>query len=170
MVCNVHRLFKQILFVKFGNLLVLALLWKRREHWSKMHLFILHLSIADLLVAFFLILPEWLIRMLCGFHAGDVACKYATFLSSIFVLFFCNSKLPVNSVVKHITIGAGGLGSILKPVKSDTVSPTARQRCAVASQLCCPGAMSRSGTPPLVYTLQRNLASIMKIRFSKPTK
>ena len=31
-------------------------------------------------------------------------------------------KLPLSSVVKHIAIGAGGLGSIRGPVKADTAS------------------------------------------------
>ena len=35
-------------------------------------------------------------------------------------------------------------------VKSDTVSPTARHRCDVSSELCCIGAMPRTRVPPLV--------------------
>ena len=35
-------------------------------------------------------------------------------------------------------------------VKSDTVSPTARHRCDVSSELCCPDAKQRRWTPPLV--------------------
>ena len=41
-------------------------------------------------------------------------------------------------------------GSILGPLKSDTVSPTARHRCDVSSELCCPGVKLRRWTPPLV--------------------
>ena len=47
-------------------------------------------------------------------------------------------------------IGAGGLASIPGPVKSDTVSPTARHRCNVTLELCCPGAKPRRWAPPLV--------------------
>ena len=58
-------------------------------------------------------------------------------------------------------------GSIPGPVKSGTVSPTARYRCDVPLDLCCPGAMRRRWPPPLVspYMLRRNIASIMKILF-----
>ena len=39
--------------------------------------------------------------------------------------------------------------SITGAVKSDTVSPTARHHCDVSSELCCPGAKSRSWAPTL---------------------
>ena len=41
-------------------------------------------------------------------------------------------------------------GSIPGPVKSDTVSPTARHRCDVSSELCSPGAKPRRWVPSLV--------------------
>ena len=46
-------------------------------------------------------------------------------------------------VSEHITISPRDLGSIPGPVISDTVSPTARHRCDVSSELCCPGAKPR---------------------------
>ena len=45
-------------------------------------------------------------------------------------------------VVAYIILGAGGLGSLIGPVKSNTVSPTARPRCDVSSELCCTGTKS----------------------------
>ena len=45
-------------------------------------------------------------------------------------------------------------GSIPRPVKSDTVLPTARHRCEVSSDLCCPGAKMRGRTPPLATMLR----------------
>ena len=42
------------------------------------------------------------------------------------------------------------LGSILGLVKLDTVSPSARHRCDVSSELCRPGANPRRLIPPLV--------------------
>ena len=47
---------------------------------------------------------------------------------------------PVSSVVTHITISAGGLGFDSLAGQIDTVSPTARYRCDVSSELFCPGA------------------------------
>ena len=39
-------------------------------------------------------------------------------------------------VVEDIAVGAEGLGFITGPVKLDAVSPTARHRFDVSSQLC----------------------------------
>ena len=36
-------------------------------------------------------------------------------------------------MIKNIAIAAGSLGSLPSPVKSDTVSPTARHRCDASS-------------------------------------
>ena len=47
------------------------------------------------------------------------------------------------NLFKDIADVAGGLGSIPGPVRSDTVSPTARYCCDVSSELCCPDAKSR---------------------------
>ena len=56
-------------------------------------------------------------------------------------VFFC--------IVTFHVIGKS-LGSILRPVKSDTVLPTTRHRCDVSSELCCPVAKPRRWAPPLV--------------------
>lgn len=45
-----------------------------------MHMFILHLSVADLLVAFFNILPQLLWDISGTFHGGDFLCRLVTFL------------------------------------------------------------------------------------------
>ena len=54
----------------------------------------------------------------------------------------------ISVVVLDIATGAGD--SIPEPVKSATVSPIARHRCDVSSELCCPGAKPRRWIPPLV--------------------
>ena len=54
--------------------------------------------------------------------------------------------------------------SVTKPIKPDSVSPTALHRCNVCAGLCCPGAtVSRGDGPATCYTLRRNTASLMKI-------
>ena len=61
-------------------------------------------------------------------------------------------------------------GSILWPVKPDTLWPTARHHCYVSSELRCPGAKQRGGVTPLVimlrYYSECNETSIMKILFN----
>ena len=64
---------------------------------------------------------------------------------------------PVSSVVKHISIRAEGLSSVLWPVKSGTVSSTARHRCDVLSRR-----HAADINPATRYTLGRNTASMMK--------
>ena len=52
--------------------------------------------------------------------------------------------------VNDIAIVARGLGLILGPVKLDKVSPTARHRCHLSSELCCPDAEQWRWTSPFV--------------------
>ena len=47
-------------------------------------------------------------------------------------------------------IGAGGLGFKYRVGQIDTMSPTARHRCDVSSELCSSGAKPRRWTPPNV--------------------
>ena len=55
----------------------------------------------------------------------------------------------VSSVFKHIATGAVSLGFNSRLVKSGTVSPTARHRCDVSSELCCSGAEPLRWAPSL---------------------
>ena len=51
-------------------------------------------------------------------------------------------------MVKHIAIGAEGLGFNYQAGQTGHVSPTARYRCDVSSKLCCLGAKPRILAPP----------------------
>ena len=53
---------------------------------------------------------------------------------------------PVGFVVTDIANGAGGRGTILGPVESDSGPPSARHHCDVSSELCYPGAKLRRWT------------------------
>ena len=59
-------------------------------------------------------------------------------------------------------IGAGGLGFDSRAGQIDTVSPTARHRCDVSSELCSPGAKSRRWAPPLYGAPYVKLRNIIK--------
>ena len=52
----------------------------------------------------------------------------------------------VGAVVQDIASGAGSVGSISRPAKSETVSPKASHRCDVSSELRCL-ALSRRNEP-----------------------
>ena len=49
----------------------------------------------------------------------------------------------VGGMVEDTATDAEIWASILGPVKSDAMSPKARRRCNVSSELCCPGAKQR---------------------------
>ncbi|XP_039253134.1 oxytocin receptor-like isoform X2 [Styela clava] len=67
----------------FGNSCVLLAVYRRRAKSTRMHLFIVHLAVADIIVALFQVLPEILMRLLCGFHAGDAACRLVKYLQIV---------------------------------------------------------------------------------------
>lgn len=64
-----------------GNVLVLVvMLTQRYRRTTRMAFFILHLTIADLFVAFFSVLPMLIWKSTSGFYGGDFVCRLITFL------------------------------------------------------------------------------------------
>jgi hypothetical protein len=64
-----------------GNILVLiVVLTTRHQRTTRMAFFILHLTIADLLVAFFSVLPMFIWKSTSTFYGGDFLCRFITFL------------------------------------------------------------------------------------------
>ncbi|XP_066436874.1 vasopressin V2 receptor [Eleutherodactylus coqui] len=62
-------------FATFGNCLVLFTLLKRRKHNALMHTFMIHLCLADLVVAFFQVLPQLIWDITDRFHGPDFLCR-----------------------------------------------------------------------------------------------
>ncbi|CAF4512931.1 unnamed protein product [Rotaria socialis] len=63
-----------------GNILVLiVMLTARHKRITRMAFFILHLTIADLLVAFFSVLPMLIWKSTSTFFGGDIICRLITF-------------------------------------------------------------------------------------------
>jgi len=64
-----------------GNTFVLIIMLnKRHRHITRMAFFILHLTIADLLVAFFSVLPMFVWKSTITFFGGDFLCRIMAFL------------------------------------------------------------------------------------------
>ncbi|XP_019613900.1 PREDICTED: mesotocin receptor-like [Branchiostoma belcheri] len=63
-----------------GNLCVLADIYHSRRHHRRMHLFLTHLCIADLAVAFTNILPQLIWDVTGRFLAGDIMCRVVKFI------------------------------------------------------------------------------------------
>uniref|UniRef100_A0A4W5K421 Arginine vasopressin receptor 1A n=1 Tax=Hucho hucho TaxID=62062 RepID=A0A4W5K421_9TELE len=58
-----------------GNVSVLLAMFNTKKKKSRMHLFIRHLSIADLVVAFFQVLPQLCWKVTFRFYGPDVLCR-----------------------------------------------------------------------------------------------
>ena len=106
--------------------------------------------------------PTWLLQKGKPKDANKVLKKIATvnrieikntgdiFHVRFFILLFSRHfSLQNASLWKAYAIGAGGLGFDSQAGKIVTVSPTARHRCDVSSELCCPGAKPRRWAPSL---------------------
>ena len=63
--------------------------------------------------------------------------------------FFHDFEPACNGCEAHAIV-SGGVGFDSRAVQISTVSPTARHRCDVSSELCYPGAKQRKWAPPLV--------------------
>ncbi|KAK9525627.1 hypothetical protein VZT92_016314 [Zoarces viviparus] len=66
-----------------GNLFFLGRLWKRRKGNTKTQLFLLHLCLADLVVAFFQVLPQFLMEITHRFRGTDFLCRSVKYLQVV---------------------------------------------------------------------------------------
>ncbi|XP_026795754.3 C-X-C chemokine receptor type 3 [Pangasianodon hypophthalmus] len=69
-----------------GNILVLVVLWQKRRSWSVTDAFVLHLSMADMLLL--LTVPVWAADAVQGWSFGTGFCKLA---GALFKINFCCS-------------------------------------------------------------------------------
>ncbi|XP_008296284.1 arginine vasopressin receptor 2, like [Stegastes partitus] len=70
-------------FAACGNLFFLAILWKKRKRNSRTHLFLFHLCLADLVVAFFQVLPQFSIEITHRFRGTDFLCRCVKYLQVV---------------------------------------------------------------------------------------
>ncbi|KAF1372425.1 hypothetical protein PFLUV_G00265250 [Perca fluviatilis] len=66
-----------------GNLFFLDTLWKKRKRNTKTQLFLLHLCLADLVVAFFQVLPQFLMEITHRFRGTDFLCRSVKYLQVV---------------------------------------------------------------------------------------
>jgi hypothetical protein len=103
-----------ILFLAvFGNGLVLLVLGIRRKKLSRMNLMIVHLSIADLFVAFFNVLPQLIWDITERFYGGDFLCRSVKYLQV--VAMYASSFVLVSTALDRWLV-------ICHPLKSHTWS------------------------------------------------
>lgn len=88
-----------------GNSFVLYALYKQRQlrPWSRIYSLMAHLSLADLLVAVFNILPQLAWDVTFRFRGGDVLCRAVKY-SQIFVLYLSTYVLMVMSFDRYLAV------------------------------------------------------------------
>ncbi|XP_020641695.3 vasopressin V1a receptor [Pogona vitticeps] len=107
-----------------GNALVLLALHRTpRQKASRMHLFIRHLSLADLAVAFFQVLPQLCWEVTHRFHGPDGLCRVVKHLQ-VFGMFASAYMLVVMTADRYI--------AVCHPLKT-LQQPTKRSRGMIAA-------------------------------------
>ncbi|XP_018538292.1 arginine vasopressin receptor 2, like [Lates calcarifer] len=66
-----------------GNLFFLGTLWKKRKRNTRTQLFLSHLCLADLVVAFFQVLPQFSIEITHRFRGTDFLCRSVKYLQVV---------------------------------------------------------------------------------------
>ncbi|XP_063301246.1 vasopressin V1a receptor [Pelobates fuscus] len=113
-----------IIFVAavLGNCSVLMGLYKSKKKMSRMHLFIKHLSLADLVVAFFQVLPQLCWEVTYRFHGPDFLCRIVKHLQ-VFGMFASAYMLVVMTIDRYIAI-CHPLKTLQQPTKRSYVMIT----------------------------------------------
>ncbi|MEE6480219.1 hypothetical protein FKM82_012492 [Ascaphus truei] len=102
-----------------GNSSVLLALYKSKKKMSRMHLFIKHLSLADLVVAFFQVLPQLCWEVTYRFHGPDFLCRIVKHLQ-VFGMFASAYMLVVMTADRYIAI-CHPLKTLQQPTKRSYV-------------------------------------------------
>ncbi|XP_076153325.1 arginine vasopressin receptor 2, like [Alosa pseudoharengus] len=66
-----------------GNFFLLFTLWKKRKRNTRTQLFLFHLCLADLMVAFFQVLPQLSMEITHGFKGSDSLCRIVKYLQVV---------------------------------------------------------------------------------------
>ena len=86
-----------------GNLTVFITLFRNRENKTRVHVFIMHLSIADLIVTFIMMPLEIGWNVTSDWRAGDIGCRILMFFR-VFGLYLSSFVLVVISLDRYYAI------------------------------------------------------------------
>uniref|UniRef100_A0AAQ5Y568 G-protein coupled receptors family 1 profile domain-containing protein n=1 Tax=Amphiprion ocellaris TaxID=80972 RepID=A0AAQ5Y568_AMPOC len=86
-----------------GNLSVLLAMYRTRRKPSRMHLFMKHLSLADLVVAFFQVLPQLCWEITFRFYGPDFLCRIVKHLQ-VLGMFASTYMMVMMTVDRYIAI------------------------------------------------------------------
>nr|XP_033813683.1 vasopressin V1a receptor [Geotrypetes seraphini] len=102
-----------------GNFIVLLALYRTKKKMSRMHLFIKHLSLADLVVAFFQVLPQMCWEITYRFHGPDFLCRIVKHLQ-VFGMYASAYMLVMMTADRYIAI-CHPLKTLQQPTKRSYV-------------------------------------------------
>ena len=90
-------------FAIFGNCIVLLVLFLRKKKLSRMNLLIVHLSIADLFVALFEVLPQLVWDITYRFMGNDFLCRTVKFMQLV-AMYASSFVLVTTAIDRYIAI------------------------------------------------------------------
>ncbi|XP_074659068.1 cephalotocin receptor 1-like isoform X2 [Tubulanus polymorphus] len=86
-----------------GNSIVLIVLFLRKKKFSRMHLFIAHLSFADLFVAFFNVLPQMCWDITYRFQGNNAFCKFVKYVQLV-AIYASSYVLVMTAIDRYLAI------------------------------------------------------------------
>ena len=86
-----------------GNVTVLVVLGCRRRKLSRMNLLIVHLSIADLFVAFFNVLPQLIWDITFFFYGNDALCRFVKY-AQVLGMYASSYVLVTTAIDRYLAI------------------------------------------------------------------
>uniref|UniRef100_A0A3Q3B274 Arginine vasopressin receptor 1A n=1 Tax=Kryptolebias marmoratus TaxID=37003 RepID=A0A3Q3B274_KRYMA len=110
-----------------GNVSVLLAMYNTKKKMSRMHLFIKHLSLADLVVAFFQVLPQLCWEITFRFYGPDFLCRIVKHLQ-VMGMFASTYMMVMMTLDRYI--------AICHPLKT-LQQPTKRSHIMIASTWMC---------------------------------
>ncbi|XP_068595020.1 arginine vasopressin receptor 1Aa [Brachionichthys hirsutus] len=124
-----------------GNVSVLLAMYKTKKKMSRMHLFIKHLSLADLVVAFFQVLPQLCWEVTYRFSGPDFLCRIVKHLQ-VMGMFASTYMMVMMTVDRYI--------AICHPLKT-LQQPTQRSLIMIVSTWMC--SLLLSSTQYFIFSL-----------------
>uniref|UniRef100_A0A3B1IE38 Arginine vasopressin receptor 1A n=1 Tax=Astyanax mexicanus TaxID=7994 RepID=A0A3B1IE38_ASTMX len=124
-----------------GNVSVLAAVYNTKKKTSRMHLFIKHLSLADLVVAFFQVLPQLCWEVTFRFTGPDLLCRLVKHLQ-VLGMFASTYMMVMMTVDRYI--------AICHPLKT-LQQPTRRAYAMIGATWA--GSLVLSAPQPFIFSL-----------------
>ncbi|XP_061919262.1 arginine vasopressin receptor 1Aa [Entelurus aequoreus] len=113
-----------------GNVSVLLAMHNTKRKMSRMHLFIRHLSLADLVVAFCQVLPQLCWRITYRFYGPDVLCRAVKHLQ-VTGMFASTYMMVMMTVDRYIAI-CHPLKTLQQPTRRSCVMIVSTWTCSLA--------------------------------------